>query len=65
MDTTGLTALVAVRHAVDRSGGQIKLLNLPPRIHDLLVVTKLITLFEVVDSEADAERAFSVKQGVH
>ena len=64
VDTTGLSALVAIRHVVDRSAGQIKLLNLPPRVHDLLVVTRLITLFEVVDSEADAVRAFSV-EGVH
>jgi len=64
VDTTGLSALVAIRHVVDRSAGQIKLLNLPPRVHDLLVVTRLITLFEVVDSEADAVGAFSV-EGAH
>ena len=59
VDTSGLTAMVAIRHAADRSGGQIKLLNLPPRVHDLLVMTKLITLFDVVESEANAIQAFA------
>src|SRR5262245_31203684 len=44
MDTSGLSALVGVRHAIERSGAQIALLNLPPRIHNLLVITRLITL---------------------
>jgi len=59
VDTSGLSILVGVRHAVERSGGVIKLLNLPPRIHNLLVVTKLITLFDVVEAETNAARAFS------
>lgn len=61
IDTSGLSAMVAVRQAADRSGGQIKLLNLPSRVHDLLVMTKLITLFDVADSEADAVRAFAAE----
>jgi anti-sigma B factor antagonist len=64
VDSSGLSALISIRRAVERGGGEIKLLNLPPRIHDLLVLTRLITLFEVVDSEADALRAFSLEAGV-
>ena len=64
VDTSGLSALVSVSLAVERGGGKIKLLNLPPRIHDLLILTRLITLFEVVDSEPDAVRAFSLEAGV-
>jgi anti-anti-sigma factor len=64
VDTSGLSALVWVRQAVERAGGEIKLLALPPRIHNLLVLARLITLFEVVDSEVDALRAFSVDAGV-
>jgi anti-anti-sigma factor len=60
IDTSGLSGLIAVRRATRQSGGEIKLLNLPSRIYDLLVVTKLITLFDTVESEADAIRAFSV-----
>lgn len=61
IDTSGLSGLIAVRRAARQSGGEIKLLNLPSRIYDLLVVTKLITLFDTVESEADAIRAFSVE----
>jgi anti-sigma B factor antagonist len=64
VDTSGLSALISVSLAVERGGGEIKLLNLPPRIYDLLVLTRLITLFEVVDSEADAVRAFSEEADV-
>jgi anti-sigma B factor antagonist len=61
IDTSGLSGLITIRRAARQSGGQIKLLNLPSRIFDLLVVTKLITLFDIVESEADAIRAFSVE----
>lgn len=60
IDTSGLSSLIAIRRATDENGGRIKLLNLPSRILDLLLVTKLITLFDIVESEADAIRAFSV-----
>jgi len=47
-----------------RRGGDIKLLHLPARIHNLLVVTRLITLFDVFESEEKAVRSFSVAAGV-
>jgi anti-sigma B factor antagonist len=59
VDTTGLSALIAVKHAVDSSGATVTLLKLPPRVHSLLVVTRLITVFDVVDSETDAVNAQS------
>ena len=61
IDTTGLASLTAVRRAAERAGAAIKLVNLPPRIHDLLVITRLITLFEVFDSEADAAGSFGLQ----
>jgi len=54
IDTSGLTAFIAVRGTAEKYGGTISLLHLPRRVHDLLVVTKLITLFNVFDSERDA-----------
>jgi anti-sigma B factor antagonist len=58
IDTTGLATITALRRAAEREGAVIKLVNLPPRIHNLLVITKLITLFDVFDSEAEAARSF-------
>jgi len=57
IDTTGLASLTGVRRAAERAGAAVKLVNLPPRVHNLLVITKLITLFEVLDSEADVTGA--------
>jgi anti-sigma B factor antagonist len=61
VDTTGLSALIAIRHAAERSGCSVKLLNLPGRVHSLLVVTRLITTFDVFDSEADALKMQSLE----
>ena len=58
LDTTGLAAITAVRCAAERHRGTIKLLNLPTRVHNLLVITKLITLFDVFESEEDALSSF-------
>jgi hypothetical protein len=58
MDSSGLAALTSVKRAVQTRGGAIKL-NLPARIHSLLVTTKLMTLFDVFESESDAEQFLS------
>jgi anti-sigma B factor antagonist len=44
---------------VSRQGGSLKLLSLTKRITDLLAITKLLTVFETYDNEADAVRSFS------
>jgi anti-sigma B factor antagonist len=44
---------------VSRQGGSLKLLNLTKRIEDLLSITKLLTVFETFDTEAEAINSFS------
>jgi len=44
---------------VSRQGGQLKLVNLTKRITDLLMITKLLTVFETFDVEQDALKSFS------
>ena len=44
---------------VSRQGGKLKLLNLTKRIQDLLAITKLLTVFETYESEAEAIKSFS------
>ena len=41
------------------SGGELKLLSLTKKVRDLLVITKLLTVFDVKDTEAEAIKAFS------
>jgi anti-sigma B factor antagonist len=64
LDTSGLAAITSIRGAVERHGGRIKLLDLPKRVHDLLVVTRLITLFEVFESEQEAVNSFGEQAAV-
>src|SRR5919201_2179664 len=59
IDSACLGEIVRTYTTVSRQGGNLKLLNLTKRITDLLSITKLLTVFETYDSEADAVRSFS------
>jgi anti-sigma B factor antagonist len=58
IDSTGLGALVMSYTSLQRAGGKIKLLNLSRRGIELLVMTKLTTIFEVFDDEQNAINSF-------
>jgi anti-sigma B factor antagonist len=58
IDSGGLGTLVALRTSAQIAGGTIKLANLTKRVGDLLQVTKLLTVFDVFDSEAEAVESF-------
>ena len=59
VDSAGLGEIVRTYTTVSRQGGSLKLLSLTKRITDLLAITKLLTVFETYDNEADAVRSFS------
>ena len=63
IDSAGLGELVRTYTSLSRQGGSLKLLNLTKRITDLLSITKLLTVFETHDNEADAVRSFSSPKG--
>ena len=52
IDSTGIGELIARYTTVSREGGQLKLLNLTDRVQNLLVITKLLTVFDSYDNEA-------------
>ncbi len=58
IDSGGLGTLVALYTSAQTAGGSIKLANLTKRVGDLLQVTKLVTVFEVYDSEEQAVQSF-------
>jgi anti-sigma B factor antagonist len=58
IDSAGLGEVVRTYTTVSRQGGQLKLVNLTKRIEDLLSITKLLTVFETFDNEADALKSF-------
>jgi anti-sigma B factor antagonist len=58
IDSGGLGTLVALYTTAQNAGGSLKLANLTQRVGDLLQVTKLLTVFEVYDSEDKALASF-------
>jgi len=59
IDSSGIGELVSGFTTVSNQGGQLKLLNLTKKVHDLLQITKLYTVFEVHNEEAAAIRSFT------
>jgi len=59
IDSAGLGEIVRTYTTVSRQGGQLKLVNLTKRITDLLMITKLLTVFETFDNEPEALKSFS------
>ena len=58
MDSTGVGELIANYTTISRQGGQLKLLNLTDRIQNLLVITKLLTVFDSFENETEALKSF-------
>jgi anti-sigma B factor antagonist len=58
IDSAGLGQLVASYGSVLKAGGALKLLNVGARNQELLSITRLLTLFESFDSEAEAVQSY-------
>ena len=58
VDSTGLGELVQAYATTKNRGGALKLLNVTKRLEDLLIVTKLLTVFDTFDAEPDAIASF-------
>ncbi len=58
IDSSGIGELVSGFTSVRNQGGELKLLNLTKKVHDLLQITKLYTVFDIKDDEASAISAF-------
>lgn len=59
IDSSGLGNLVACCASVRRKGGDLKLVRLSGRVHDLMVMTKLLTVFDTYDDEGPALAGFN------
>lgn len=57
IDSSGIGELVSSYTAI-KDGGQLKLLNLTQKLRDLLAITKLLTVFDVYESESEALNSF-------
>jgi len=58
VDSSGIGELIANYTTLSRDGGQLKLLSLTEKIRDLLVITKLLTVFDAYEDEAEALNSY-------
>ena len=58
IDSSGIGELVSSYTAINKDGGQLKLLNLTQKLQDLLTITKLLTVFDVYENEPDALNSY-------
>ena len=61
IDSSGIGELVSAFTTIRNQGGELKLLNLTKKVHDLLQITKLYTVFDIKDDEAAAVGSFAKK----
>ena len=60
IDSSGIGELVSSYTAINKDGGQLKLLNLTQKLQDLLTITKLLTVFDVYESESEALSSYQL-----
>jgi anti-sigma B factor antagonist len=58
IDSSGLGALVAAHLSAKNAGASLRLCNLGKKFHEVMQLTKLLTVFDVYDTEAAAVRSF-------
>jgi anti-sigma B factor antagonist len=58
IDSSGLGTLVSAFTSVKKQGGELKLLNLTNKVNDLMQVTRLYTVFDITQDEAEAVKSF-------
>src|SRR5688572_23244650 len=61
IDSSGLGEIVAGFTTLRTNGGSLKLINMPKRITDLMTITKLYTVFDIYENEADGVDSFEVE----
>lgn len=59
IDSSGVGELVSSYTTVTNRGGNLRLLNIPPKVMDILQITQLITVFDVFEDEDEAVASFT------
>ena len=63
IDSSGLGELIAGYATLQKNGGDLKLLNLTERVSEIMMITKLLTVFDAFDDEAQAIESFKGETG--
>lgn len=61
IDSSGMGEMIAAWTTLQKSGGEIRLLNLTQAVEELMLMTKLLTVFETYEDEADAIAGFQTR----
>ena len=61
IDSSGLGELIAGYATLQKNGGDLKLLNLTERVSEIMMITKLLTVFDAFDDEAQAVKSFGAE----
>ena len=59
IDTIGFGSLVGAFTTVRKQGGDLRLINLPEKFAGVMQITKLYTVFDIINDEAAAVKSFS------
>ena len=59
IDSAGLGSLVAAFTSVRKQKGELKLLNLTNKVHDVMQITKLYTVFDIMNDETESVKSFA------
>jgi len=58
IDSSGIGELVSAYTTITNRGGKLALVSLPPKVHDILQITQLVSVFDIFDSEDEAVASF-------
>lgn len=61
IDSSGMGELIAAFTTLQKNGGEVRLLNLTHSVEELMLMTKLLTVFDTYENEADALKSFKPK----
>lgn len=61
IDSSGMGELIAAFTTLQKNGGEVRLLNLTQSVEELMLMTKLLTVFDTYENEADALKSFKPK----
>jgi anti-sigma B factor antagonist len=59
MDSSGLGELIAAHNSVTAGGGKIRLVNMPSKLHNVLGITQIVSVFDVFDDVDEALASFA------
>jgi len=54
MDSSAIGELIAAHNRIAKQGGQLKLMNMPSKLFSVLGATRMVSIFDVLDSEEEA-----------